>query len=53
MTGLQKRSNYRLIKAEGEGEVEEKEEKEEEGNVEEVVLKVEEVEVKEVEPFAF
>ena len=46
MTGLQKRSNYRLIKAEGE--VEEKEE--EEGKVE-----VEEVEVKEVEvePFAF
>ena len=50
MTGLQKRSNYRLIKAEGEVEVEEKEE---EGNVEEVVVKVEEVEVKEVEPFAF
>ena len=45
MTGLQKRSNYRLIKAEGE--VEEKEE-EEEGNVEKVV-----VEVEEVEPFAF
>ena len=31
MTGLQKRSNYRLIKAEGEVEVEEKEEEEEGG----------------------
>ena len=45
MTGLQKRSNYRLIKAEGE--VEEKEE--EEGKVEVEWM----VEVEEVEPFAF
>ena len=47
MTGLQKRSNYRLIKAEGEVEMEEKEEEEK--------VEVEEVEVKEVDvgPFAF